>query len=74
MNKLPELTTSRKVKEIAGRFDIDRTTVWRWMKGKTPVPAELVLELEAYTGVSRGRLRPDLYPPDLPATAANASV
>jgi DNA-binding transcriptional regulator YdaS (Cro superfamily) len=31
------------------------------------VPAERVLAVEAATGVSRSRLRPDLYPLDAPA-------
>lgn len=36
------------------------------------LPAELVIACERETGVSRHRLRPDIYPPEAPAQGAAA--
>ena len=41
-----------------------QSTVHGWLKEGKPLPAELVLTVEEATGVSRFRLRPDLYKPD----------
>ena len=46
--------------EIARRLDINLSAVSRWFK-RGQIPAERVIALEAITGVSRERLRPDLY-------------
>lgn len=40
-----------------------QSTVHGWLKDGKPLPAELVLIVEDATGVSRFRLRPDLYKP-----------
>ncbi|WP_083265607.1 MULTISPECIES: transcriptional regulator [Pseudomonadaceae] len=37
------------------------------------VPAKHVLKIEAATGISRSRLRPDLYPEEVPNLEANDS-
>lgn len=36
-----------------------------WLKHRRPLPGEYVLRTERETGVSRHRLRPDLYPAEL---------
>jgi DNA-binding transcriptional regulator YdaS (Cro superfamily) len=42
--------------------------VWYWLtKSKKGVPAEFVSKIEQETGVSRGELRPDLFPNDAEA-------
>jgi DNA-binding transcriptional regulator YdaS (Cro superfamily) len=48
--------------EIARRLNINVSAVSRWFsRGK--IPAERVLAVEEISGVSRSRLRPDIYPP-----------
>lgn len=43
---------------IARALGISRNAVGKWKR----VPAERVLAIEAFTGISRHDLRPDLYP------------
>jgi hypothetical protein len=43
---------------VARHFNLTRQAVWMWRK----VPPLRVLELERLSGVSRHRLRPDVYP------------
>jgi DNA-binding transcriptional regulator YdaS (Cro superfamily) len=47
----------------------DRTqpSVWGWIHKKRRLPADRVLIVEARLGVPRHLLRPDIYPPELPA-------
>jgi transcriptional regulator with XRE-family HTH domain len=47
--------------EVARKFGVDRTTILRWEKGKPPVPIKRIGEIEALTGISRNRLRPDVF-------------
>ncbi|WP_082382067.1 YdaS family helix-turn-helix protein [Blastomonas sp. AAP25] len=51
---------------------VSQRAVWRWVKQGTVLPAEHVLAIEAATGISRHDLRPDIYPVDLPASAASS--
>lgn len=44
---------------IIGR---SQPTVYEWLRGNRPLPAEHVLTVERETGVSKHLLRPDLYP------------
>ena len=46
---------------LADALELNRSTITRWL-GKT-VPAERVLAVERLTGVSRDKIRPDIYPP-----------
>jgi len=48
------------VSELARRLGISQPSVSHWQR----VPADRVLAVEAATGVPRGHLRPDLYPPE----------
>jgi DNA-binding transcriptional regulator YdaS (Cro superfamily) len=41
--------------------NIRQQHVWKWLRAKR-VSAEVVLAIEAATGVSRHELRPDIYP------------
>lgn len=42
--------------------------IWQLLKKRSPLPGRFVIKAEAATGVSRHRLRPDLYPlSDVPA-------
>lgn len=46
------------VAELARKIEAPRTALYAWSR----VPAEYVLKIEKVTGISRNRLRPDLYP------------
>ncbi len=43
-----------------------QSTIYTWLNSSGRLPAEMVLRVEAATGVSRHDLRPDIYPRDLP--------
>lgn len=47
----------RSVSEFARKVGISRGVVYRWKR----VPAEIVVKVEAATGIPRAELRPDLY-------------
>jgi DNA-binding transcriptional regulator YdaS (Cro superfamily) len=49
---------------------VTQAAVWKWLNKKKLLPAEHVLKVEAATGVSRHRLRPDLYPDESGAGTA----
>lgn len=62
---LEKAKTQSRLAEICG---VTQPTVWGWLnKGRGLLPAEYVLKVEAETGISRTRLRPDLYPPEMAA-------
>lgn len=44
---------------LGQRLAVDKTTVMRWEARR--VPADRVLDVERVTGISRERLRPDLF-------------
>jgi DNA-binding transcriptional regulator YdaS (Cro superfamily) len=57
-----------RLAEICG---VKRPTVWGWLQTKSPrLPAEYVLKVEAELGISRHKLRPDIYPADPESAAA----
>jgi DNA-binding transcriptional regulator YdaS (Cro superfamily) len=41
---------------------VSQAAVWRWIRGSKAVPPEHVLTIEAATGISKHKLRPDIYP------------
>lgn len=50
-------------KPLADLIHTTQSQVWYWLRrSKHGVPAEFVLPIERATGVSRHKLRPDLYP------------
>lgn len=48
---------------LANKLDRTYQAIWQW----DICPPEMVLAVEALTGVSRSALRPDYYPPETPA-------
>jgi DNA-binding transcriptional regulator YdaS (Cro superfamily) len=48
--------------QFARDLGVPQPTMWRWINLKRELPAEYVLQAESLYGVSRHRLRPDLYP------------
>lgn len=49
---------------LARLLDCSQSTVHLWLRKGQHLPAQHVLKVEAATGISRHRLRPDIYPPD----------
>jgi len=47
-------------KALAQKAGVDQSTISRWLKYGPP--AEEVIRLEKLTGISRHKLRPDIYP------------
>lgn len=63
---LSEAINAIKGAELARQLGISRAAIAQWKR----VPARRVIEVERISGVSRHRLRPDLYPsPQVEATA-----
>jgi DNA-binding transcriptional regulator YdaS (Cro superfamily) len=51
-------------KEFAIALSVSQATVSNWLRVSKRLPAELVLQVEDFYGVSRHDLRPDIYPVD----------
>ena len=49
------------VEVAASQLGVERTTLWRWETGKTKIPAEKIADVSKLTGISRRRLRPDVF-------------
>lgn len=47
---------------LSRALGVSQPTVWRWLQSSRRMPAEHVLRAEAFFGVSRHLLRPDIYP------------
>ena len=56
-------TAAGGVTKIANQLGISYQAVQQW--GKKGVPANRVLKLEELSGVSRTKIRPDLYPSEV---------
>lgn len=48
---------------------VSQTAVWKWLQTRRLPPIH-VLAVETATGISRHHLRPDIYPPEIPAAPA----
>lgn len=48
---------------LATAIKVNKSAVTRWTKWGIPIPAERVFEVESFTGISRHKLRPDLFGP-----------
>jgi DNA-binding transcriptional regulator YdaS (Cro superfamily) len=47
---------------IARLLHVTQGAVSKWLRSGRALPADYVLKVEAETGVSKHRLRPDIYP------------
>ena len=56
------LESKGSAKRLADALGITEQAVSQWSR----VPASRVIEFERETGISRQRVRPDLYPPEQP--------
>jgi len=57
MENLGDLFKIINRSELARQLGLTRATLYNWKR----VPAERVVEVEKITGISRTKLRPDLY-------------
>ena len=48
---------------LAKAIEVSQSRVWNWVNRDPKIPAEMVLRIEAATGIARDKLRPDIYPP-----------
>ena len=64
------LAIAQSQSELARICGVSQPTVWKWLQSSKRLPAELVLRVEAATGVSRHLLRPDIYPVEQPPVPA----
>jgi len=55
---LHEVKKSISIEDLAMGLGMTKQGIYLWRR----VPAEHVLNVERLSGVSRGKLRPDLYP------------
>jgi len=46
---------------FARKINVSQQRVWHWLNKSRRIPAEVVLDIEAATGVHRSRLRPDIF-------------
>lgn len=47
--------------QVAAEIGVDPVTVWRWENGKVLVPPDRLAKVESVTGISRQKLRPDIF-------------
>jgi sulfate adenylyltransferase subunit 2 len=53
--------SGKRQREIAGAVGRSEGAVSQWVNGDREIPADLVLKVEAFTGIPRYHLRPDLW-------------
>lgn len=65
MTEITELREFRKqghtLDDMADLFNVNRTTVLRWEKGEVPIPIKRLRQIADVTGISREKLRPDIF-------------
>lgn len=52
---------------LAGKIGVTQPAVSNWVNRTGRAPAEQVLKIEEHTGVSRHKLRADIYPRETPS-------
>jgi DNA-binding transcriptional regulator YdaS (Cro superfamily) len=77
----PQDALNKAVEKAGGQGKLARIcgctqgAIWQMLnKAEPKLSAEFVLKVEAATGVPRWELRPDIYPPDLPASPLAAEA
>ncbi len=58
--------SGKKQRDIAEAVGRSEGAVSQWVKGERVIPADLVLTIEAFTGIPRSTLRPDLWENSMP--------
>ncbi|WP_353243562.1 YdaS family helix-turn-helix protein [Providencia sp.] len=52
---------AKRISELLNK-PVRQQQIWNWLNRNKRVPADKVLVVEQASGVSRSKLRPDLYP------------
>jgi DNA-binding transcriptional regulator YdaS (Cro superfamily) len=55
---------------LAKKIGVRQSHISNWIYRDKKVPAEMVLKIERATGISRHKLRPDIYPIEQTPTTA----
>lgn len=50
-------------RQFAAMVNVNKTTAIRWENGDVRIPPERFADLERVTGISRKKLRPDIFGP-----------
>jgi sulfate adenylyltransferase subunit 2 len=58
--------SGKRQRDIAEAVSRSEGAVSQWVSGEREIPADLVLKVEAFTGIPRYRLRPDLWETRMP--------
>lgn len=62
-NALAKYRAEKKLslEAVAAQFKVNKTTIMRWENGVVPIPVGRLGEIAAVTGISRKKLRPDVF-------------
>lgn len=52
---------AKRISELLNK-PVKQQQIWNWLNRNKRVPADKVLVVEQASGISRSKLRPDLYP------------
>jgi transcriptional regulator with XRE-family HTH domain len=52
-------TNDQTLEALADVLGVDKSTIWRWERGKIPV--DRLADVERATGIPRQSLRPDIF-------------
>jgi sulfate adenylyltransferase subunit 2 len=64
--------SGKRQREIAEAVGRSEGAVSQWVKGEREIPADLVIRIEEFTGISRHLLRPDLWENTMPNAVTEA--
>lgn len=57
----PSIWNEINVSRLAKSLDVSRMAIYKWKASEKGIPAERAIEIEQITGITRERLRPDLW-------------
>jgi sulfate adenylyltransferase subunit 2 len=69
--KLLFRASGKRQRDIAEAVGRSEGAISQWVSGERAIPADLVLKVEQFTGISRAQLRPDLWERRMPDAVAS---
>lgn len=64
--------TGKTLEQLGNEFGVNKTTIMRWEE--SGVPINRFADAERITGISRAKLRPDIFGPAGPAPSSEAAA